>query len=245
MDDAELVGGVLSASPDIRVAPQVLVQLLEAETPDPAQARIHGIEPALVAVLRTRLPRDPERVREACALGAAWATGRASAAVSGPWELVASWPSSESLPQGLRRTTGETLIYLVTSAIYRIRLAAPFMDESGVGYLIDALVAATRRDVVVELFLPTRSTHGAQAVSDLECAVEREGHLGSFSKVALRSDGPWAHLKVLTADGEHAYLGSANFTGPGLGGANLELGVLVTGRQVRTIDAIFEQFRES
>lgn len=74
--------------------------------------------------------------------------------------------------------------------------------------------------------------------------MDRDGHPGRLRTVALRSDGPWAHLKVLTADGTHAYLGSANFTGPGLGGANLELGVLVAGGQVQTIDAIFQRFRE-
>ena len=85
----------------------------------------------------------------------------------GVLQLVASWPTGDSLPPGLRHTTADALVYLVTNAASRIRLAAPFMDETGVGYLTDALVSATRREVTVELFLSTRSTHGGRAVADL------------------------------------------------------------------------------
>jgi len=244
MEDAELVGGILLASPDIRAAARALVELLEAEALDPAKAQVHGLEPELVAVLRTRFKREQERICEVCALGAAWAMGRASTAVAGAWELVASWPSGESMPQGLRRTTGETLIYLITSAVRRIRLVAPFMDESGVGYLVDALAAATRRNVSVELFVPTRSTHCVEAIAALGATVGRAGNPRLLSNVAFRSDAPWAHLKVMTTDGLRAYLGSANFTGPALGGANLELGVLLDGEQVHTIDSALLQFRE-
>lgn len=37
-----------------------------------------------------------------------------------------------------------------------------------------------------------------------------------------------SHAKILIADGQHAYIGSANLTHPGLVG-NLEMGVLVHG----------------
>ena len=47
---------------------------------------------------------------------------------------------------------------------------------------------------------------------------------------------PWPHLKVVTVDGRAAYIGSANITGPGLVGRNLELGVLVRGQQVEAIE---------
>jgi phosphatidylserine/phosphatidylglycerophosphate/cardiolipin synthase-like enzyme len=45
------------------------------------------------------------------------------------------------------------------------------------------------------------------------------------------------HAKFCLADSEHAYIGSANFTGPGLG-SQLEMGILVHGslaQQVRDV----------
>ncbi len=40
---------------------------------------------------------------------------------------------------------------------------------------------------------------------------------------------PFAHLKVMVADGDTAYVGSANLTEAGFAGRNLGLGVLVRG----------------
>lgn len=43
-----------------------------------------------------------------------------------------------------------------------------------------------------------------------------------------------SHAKFLVADGEHAYVGSANFTGRGMGD-QLEMGLLVHGEPAREI----------
>ena len=58
-----------------------------------------------------------------------------------------------------------------------------------------------------------------------------------------RDDAPWAHLKVLTSDSMSAYIGSANVTGAGIGGHNLELGVLVRGGPVLVVEQILDMFR--
>ena len=70
------------------------------------------------------------------------------------------------------------------------------------------------------------------------------GRLAIFRVSRLRFDAPWAHLKVLTSDSVAAYIGSANVTGAGIGGHNLELGVLVRGATVVVVEEILDLYRE-
>ena len=53
------------------------------------------------------------------------------------------------------------------------------------------------------------------------------------------------HLKVVVADGQSAYAGSANITGAGLRGRNAELGVLLYGLNVALIDSLLDLYRSS
>jgi phosphatidylserine/phosphatidylglycerophosphate/cardiolipin synthase-like enzyme len=59
------------------------------------------------------------------------------------------------------------------------------------------------------------------------------------------ADAPFAHLKVMVVDVSAAYIGSANITAAGLGGRNLELGVLVRGTQVTVIGSILDLYQET
>jgi phosphatidylserine/phosphatidylglycerophosphate/cardiolipin synthase-like enzyme len=245
MDDAELVGGVLLDAADPKAAAATLAGLLKTPNVQPTEARRTGFDPELLEVLRRRFNRSPTAIDQACAEGAAWVLGRRSIAISHPWELVASLPQGTPLPTGLRRTTGETIVHLVTNAQRSLRLIAPFIDEVGLRFLADGLAAATTRGIDVEILLPTRSTRAASALAELLPRIEREGDADYLRMAVLRRDAPWAHLKVVTADSSSAYIGSANVTGPGLVGLNLELGVLVTGPQVRTIEHILDLFRET
>jgi phosphatidylserine/phosphatidylglycerophosphate/cardiolipin synthase-like enzyme len=245
MDDAELVGGVLLDAPDPKTAAATLAGLLKMPSVEQAEVRRAGFDRELLKVLRRRFDRRPTAIDQACAEGAAWVLGRRSTAISHPWELVASLPQGTPLPTGLRRTTGETIVHLVTSAQRSLRLVAPFIDEVGLRFLGDSLAAATMRGINVELFLPTRSTRAASALAELLPRIESEGNAEHLRVAVLRRDAPWAHLKVVTADSSSAYVGSANVTGPGLAGLNLELGVLVRGPQVRTIERILDLFRET
>jgi phosphatidylserine/phosphatidylglycerophosphate/cardiolipin synthase-like enzyme len=195
-------------------------------------------------VLRGRLGKDRDRIPSLCQEAAAWVLGRRSVTVVDPWDLVASLPSAAGLPVGLRRTTGETLIQLVVQATRSLRLAAPFIDRPGLSFMGEALAAATSRGVQLEILLPTRSTHADGALDDLTATIAREGQSAKFSVSTLRDDAPWAHLKVLTSDSEAAYLGSANVTGAGIGGHNLELGVLVRGDPVVVVERILDMFRQ-
>jgi phosphatidylserine/phosphatidylglycerophosphate/cardiolipin synthase-like enzyme len=244
MHDAELVGGVLCAAPDPWSAARNLAGLLIAPRVDRRQASSLGLDPDLVEVLRTHFGGDGSRSSAACDLGAAWVLGRRSVANAEPWDLVASLPRNTPLPPGLTRTTGETLVQLVTQSTTALRLAAPFLDLPGISHLADGLAAATARGVRLEILLPTRSTHAGGALRELRAAVARDGSSANLSVVALRDDAPWAHLKALTADSQAAYIGSANVTGAGLAGPNLELGILVRGPAVVVVEQVLDLFRE-
>jgi phosphatidylserine/phosphatidylglycerophosphate/cardiolipin synthase-like enzyme len=244
VDDAELVGGVLFRSSDPWEASRELAVVLKDSYTSAPALRALGLDPHLVDVLRSKLGSDTERVDRACALGAAWASGRNSVAEAQPWEVVATLPTLPRLPGGLRRTTGETLVQLINEATRTLRLAAPFIDESGMSYLKDALLGAASRDVSIEILLPTRSTHAGAALGDLEGALRSTSGAPGARFARMRDDAPWVHLKAVTADGHAAYIGSANFTGPGLSGGNLELGILVRGPSVATIDRVLDLFRE-
>jgi phosphatidylserine/phosphatidylglycerophosphate/cardiolipin synthase-like enzyme len=245
MDDAELVGGVLLDAADPKTAATVLAGLLKVAAVERAEVRRAGFDPELLDVLRRQFSRRPTTIDQACAEGAAWVLGRRSATAGHPWELVASLPPGVPLPTGLRRTTGETIVHLVNGSRRSIRLVAPFIDETGLRFLGDGLAAATVRGIEVEVFLPTRSTRAAEALSELLARIERDGNPEHLRVAVLRRDAPWAHLKVVTADSTSAYIGSANVTGPGLAGLNLEMGVLVHGQQVRTVERILDLFRDT
>ena len=239
-----MIGGVLIASDDPRRTAAQLADLLLAPRLDRSAADRAGLEPDLVDVLRGRLGRESERIPALCQEAAAWVLGRRSIVAAQPWDLVASLPSSATLPAGLRRTTGETLIHLVVQARRTLRLAAPFIDQPGLSFVGDALAAATSRGVQLEILLPTRSTHADDAIDDLTATIGAQGRADNYSVSRLRDDAPWAHLKVLTADSIAAYIGSANVTGAGLGGHNLELGVLVRGEPVAVVERILSMFRD-
>lgn len=245
MDDAELVGGVLDKAANPREAACQLADLLLSVRHDRAAVLAAGLYPDLVEVLRARIGGDRNRVTTACQEGAAWVLGRRSAQVGEPWELVASLPGGTKIPSGLRRTTGETLVQLAVQAMKTLRLAAPFIDRPGLSFVGDALAAATARGVTLEVLLPTRSTHAEDALDELESTIRRSGSISNFRVSRLRVDAPWAHLKALTSDAMNAYIGSANVTAAGIGGQNLELGVLVRGPAVAVVEQILDLYRQA
>ena len=245
MDDAELVGGVLLEAADPRADASQLARLVLESRPDRAAASRAGFHPDLVDVLRARLGADAQHVETICQEGAAWVLGRRSIVVNEPWDLVASLSVGVALPSGLRRTTGETLVQLAAQSRRTLRLAAPFVDRSGLGFIGDALSAATARGVSLELMLPTRSTHADDALDELEATIRRSGAITNYRTSRLRFDAPWAHLKVMTSDSIAAYIGSANVTGAGIAGRNLELGVLVRGETVTVVEQVLDLYRQS
>lgn len=246
MHESELVGGVLFDAVDPVEASRALVELLTSDRVDTARARAAGLEPVLVESLKRQLPPDRRTIEVACASGAAWVLGRRSSRVEESWDVVASLPAGRApLPRGLRRRTGESMIGLASTARYRIRLAAPYVDEPGIGFLADAIAAATQRGVVVDLFDPVVWEPARAAMAALTDAVTASGDPSRLRLVRALPDAPFAHLKVMVVDGSAAYIGSANITAAGLAGRNLELGVLVRGSQVAVIDNILDSYQEA
>jgi hypothetical protein len=95
----------------------------------------------------------------------------------------------------------------------------------------------------LEVLLPTRSTRASSALGELERIIRAEGDIAHLAVAALQDDAPWAHLKLLSSDATAAYIGSANVTQAGIGGQNLELGILVRGNAVATVETVLDLFR--
>jgi phosphatidylserine/phosphatidylglycerophosphate/cardiolipin synthase-like enzyme len=237
---AELVGGALFNSPDPDSAADMLMAaLLDPKFPAERLTE-HQIQPALVATLRRHLGSDATALRSACAAGAAWVDGYRARVDVPAWDLVLSAPVTSRLPQGVRRTTAETLAALLSSAKRRIAMVAPFFDATGAVYLGESIAAATQRGVDVFLYLPQDVARKEAALRALAQVVRATGDMRRLVVLPADEPAPWPHLKVLVADGTAAYIGSANLTGPALGGANLELGVVVRGPQVEAIDHVLK-----
>ena len=242
MHDSELFGGVLYTATDVVAAAGVLAELLKKPTTDRAIAIQAGLDPTLVDSLQVLELSNPAAIDHACALGAAWISGRRSIPTGHTWEAVASLPVRLPLLDSLHRTTAETLIGLANKAELRLRLAAPYMDEQGVGYLTDSIVAATLRQVAIELIRPVQGKRAHASIASLHHSIRKKGDPTRFTLLDTIEGGPFPHLKVMTVDGVAAYVGSANLTAAALEGRNLELGVLVHGKQVEVIDEFLDMY---
>lgn len=142
-------------------------------------------------------------------------------------DLVATGPSS---PYVSIRHTRAVLLELIDRAQRELILVSYAAYK--VPALVDALEHARRRSVVVRLILESTAdsggalTHdGADAFKSLREQVEI--YVWPLEK---RPMGSRLHAKVAVADGEVAFVTSANFTGNALD-QNLEVGVLVAGGQ--------------
>lgn len=242
MNEPELFGGVLYDVADLTFATSALARILKSPRTDVDLAAQAGLDTTLVDSLRLLDLESDAEIDLACSLGAAWVNGRRSAPREGTWETVASLPVGLALPARLNRTTAETLIGLANGARSKIRLAAPFMDAEGVGYLKDSIVAATLRSIGVELVRPASRSRECEAVGLLLESVGERGRPEYFTILDPVEGAPFPHLKVMTTDSSTAYIGSANLTGAALAGRNLEFGVLVRGEQVRTLDRFLDLY---
>lgn len=244
MDDTELVGGALFEARDPIAAAAVLAKALNGQRTTRADMRAVDLDPDLFEIIRRRLGDDPVRIERACLSGSAWARGLQSAQQADPWELVATLPIRVGLPQGLRHTTGETLMQLINAAKDHVKAVAPYMTPGGLDHLSPGFAAATKRGIEIEILIPSGNSPSTETFAKMLETIREEGDPSRIRVANFRNDAPWAHLKVLTADSNAAYVGSANFTGSGMRGRNLEMGVLVRGAQVVVIEHVLETFKK-
>ncbi len=157
-------------------------------------------------------------------------------------QLVVSAPADHVVTLTYRaqcRTTLGVLTQLIASARKTLVLAAPFLQaEQGLsrGPMSDAVLAALARGVEVQI-LSTGTSLGTVNVLRAHQAAGRLMLLRP--QLNIHNEGALgAHAKFCAADWESAYIGSANFTGPGLSN-QVEVGVLVAGPIVRQLRAFW------
>jgi phosphatidylserine/phosphatidylglycerophosphate/cardiolipin synthase-like enzyme len=139
------------------------------------------------------------------------------------------------------RLTLGALTQLVAQARTTLVVASPFLQPNSVldrGPLADALRSALRRGVAVDI-LSTGTSLQVLAITDLQTITG--GRLRFFRPRANVDDERQlgSHAKFCVADNQHAYVGSANLTAPGLKG-NLEIGFLVHGELAVRIAEFWE-----
>jgi cardiolipin synthase A/B len=143
-------------------------------------------------------------------------------------EVVATGPST---PHVSLRQTRAVLLELVARA--RRELIIVSYAAYRVPEIVEALVAACGRGVIVRLVLETTADSAGTLTLDASAAFEslRDRVEVYVWPLELRTGGSRLHAKTVVADADLAFVTSANLTGHALD-QNLEVGVLVSGGNV-------------
>lgn len=220
-----LLGGCENASSAELDLKQFLLSRIDSAQLNDRQA----IDESTSLALKSLLPIADTEIDFALAVGAAWLDGRRSRGESRPqlWEPVVSGRDLDA--QEFPRLTGETLIGLIGRASREVLIVTGYLDPLGAKSLLPSLKAASNRGASIEI----------GALSDLVRddaldLLENELHGDGVRFARLNRDAGFPHLKVLVIDSRQAYLGSANFTHPGMSD-NVELGALVEGPGVEVV----------
>jgi phosphatidylserine/phosphatidylglycerophosphate/cardiolipin synthase-like enzyme len=159
-------------------------------------------------------------------------------------QLVLTLPSlgGEILHGRHTRLTMGVLVELFAGARNSVVLGAPFMQWGhglSEGPLAVAANAALRRGIELDI-LGTESGLGSIDLSRLRVGARARIRIWVPAQVGGDGSRLGFHAKFCLADASAAYIGSANFTKPGLE-SQLEMGVLVHGaiaQQVREVWAV-------
>jgi phosphatidylserine/phosphatidylglycerophosphate/cardiolipin synthase-like enzyme len=155
-------------------------------------------------------------------------------------ELVITIPEPHStlLAYQVRcRTTLGVLIQLISQAKNRIIISSPFIQPShrlADGIIATAIQTALQHGINIDILSTEQSLQSIDRTLLLQNA---SGKLHFFQPSANLIDQQklGSHAKFCVADGQSAYVGSANLTSPGLSG-QLELGLLVSGEIANQIE---------
>jgi phosphatidylserine/phosphatidylglycerophosphate/cardiolipin synthase-like enzyme len=197
---------------------------------------------------------DPERLRrilnDAILLRQAFDYFQDQARPSGQVELIATLPDTLPLPLAVRReipSLATTLHRLITNARQEVIILNPFFEQEGFDRLAAALLAAARRGVAVITI--TRELSDVTSANyrilkqlweqSLQQGVAEQCHFYEYHLVESGRILITAHAKVMIVDRRTAYVGSANLTEYGMN-RFIEIGVALTGVEVRNIAAILE-----
>lgn len=144
-------------------------------------------------------------------------------------ELVLTGPTT---PFVATRRTEQVLLDLIDRAKSNLFLISFVVYD--VPSIIDALNAATARNVDVRILLEASTGHGGSLDMDPISLVRRNvpaAHLYTWADRSGQFAEGRVHAKVAVADGNTAFLTSANLTGHALE-KNMEAGVVIVGGDV-------------
>jgi phosphatidylserine/phosphatidylglycerophosphate/cardiolipin synthase-like enzyme len=138
------------------------------------------------------------------------------------------------------RMTLGVLTQLLVEATSRVIITSPFFQPGfglSRGSIAEATEAALIRGVNVDIMSTRRSL---DTLSTTLMSWRARGTLRLFCPAANLEDDEklGSHAKFCVVDGERAYIGSANLTGPGLS-EHLEVGVLVNGDLAKQIEQMW------
>jgi len=164
-------------------------------------------------------------------------------------QLIATLPDSLPLDVEIRRSIpslAASLHRLITEAKKEIIILNPFFEQIGFNRLESALLAAANHGVVITIItqqlkeltsINRRVLHALSQKATSEGISDRlsfyEYQQGDVGRTTMA-----AHAKILLADGEKAYLGSANLTEYGMA-RQVEVGVILQGSPVQLLHQIF------
>jgi phosphatidylserine/phosphatidylglycerophosphate/cardiolipin synthase-like enzyme len=154
----------------------------------------------------------------------------------GRWALVATVPPNVATRPPMRRTAG-VIISQIEQARRSLLLAAPFVDASALRFLGPPLLTAAGRGVQIRMLTSADSAPAVRELGDRWPADSAGGPLVVAITSATTLSTLGSHAKVVVADGERAYVGSANLTAAGLG-RHVELGVEIEGVEVQELNRL-------
>lgn len=234
------LGALLASTADPLRASETLLDYLCS--PDSKRQRAleeTGIRATVVDDFRSLLPSDPPSLSTAMSCGAFWALGRRAGAPSPAWwSPVVSGTDLD--PAVFDRRTGETLVALIARARSRVRLFSAYVDVGGLLALAPALAGAARRGALLDVVSVRRLERGDGATERLREHVEAHADASRLRIHRLEGMEWFPHLKLVTVDGSHAYIGSANVTFAGLT-TNFEVGAIVEGDAVVAYELLVDE----
>lgn len=158
------------------------------------------------------------------------------------WTLPMQHPDAEVLGSSYRGA----LLKAIDASQEELMITSPFLEESGVNCLTQAVLRALSRNVEITVITCSANDIGSYQSKALE-NLRREA-VGRGKKMRVFSICEKAnfifHAKIVVSDAKHFVVGSANVTGRGLGG-HVECGVSGSGPQAEVIANVLSKTIES
>jgi phosphatidylserine/phosphatidylglycerophosphate/cardiolipin synthase-like enzyme len=162
--------------------------------------------------------------------------------------LYCTWSYRKSLPAGTRsqfRDLDHFVRTLCSSAREQVVMVAPYLSPTGLAGLRDSLAASAERGAWIRLLTGDLGDPRGRNRRSLSALVE--GERGSVVRTRLRvltateRLPALIHAKIILADQQTGYLGSANFSQSAMD-SNFELGVALCTPQVRALESLLAFF---